>query len=421
MSSSPISRTIALIALAIVAALAAVSPASATPRATPYPLPADFALPNQPVTGPDGAVWVTDSSLGRIWRIAPRTGKIRSYDLGQQPTGITVAYGSMWVADAGGDAIHRVETDGSSTRIALRNGAFPTGIVKGPDGALWFTETHGDAIGRLALDGTITEYPLAPGVFAGEIVSGPDGALYFSEALGGKVGRITTSGAITEFALPGDAAMPGPIVATDGVLYVADRNNNTIDRMTTTGEVTDAFEVPRENADPLAMVAGADGALYIAEHMTGSISRMTLDGTFTKRYKVPGGWPDSITNGPDGSPWIGQGNLGQVVRLDVGLDAPVTAHGTTFAARAGVTATHTVAEFTDADPNARAGDYAVTISWGDGSTTGGTVSRAADGSFTVRGRHAYEKKGTRRVTVRIADGAGRGLDAKVTSTAVVSN
>jgi virginiamycin B lyase len=423
MSSSTLPRTIALIALAIVAALAAVaSPASAAPRATPYKLPADFALPNDLVAGPDGAMWVTDSSLGRIWRIAPRTGKIRSYGLGQMPSGITAADGSMWVADAGGDAIHRVETDGGATTYPLPAGAFPVDIVKGADGALWFTEAHGDKIGRITTSGEITEYPLpTAGAFAADIAAGPDGAIYFSESSAGKVGRIATSGEITEYAMPGDAALPGPIVAIDGVLYVSDRNNNTIDRMTTAGEFTDAFALPRENADPVAMVAGVDGALYISEHMTGVVSRMTPDGTFTKRYKVPGGRPDSIANGPDGALWIGQGNLGQVVRLDVGLDAPVTAHGATFATRAGVTATHTVAEFTDGDPNARASDYAVTISWGDGSTTGATVCRNADGSFTVRGRHSYEKKGTRRVTVRITDGVGRGLDGKVTSTAVIAN
>jgi hypothetical protein len=153
---------------------------------------------------------------------------------------------------------------------------------------------------------------------------------------------------------------------------------------------------------------------------TGLVSRMTTDGTFTKTYKVPGGWPDAITNGPDGALWVGQGNIGQVVRLDVGLDAPVTAHGATFEARAGAGARHTVAAFTDADPNARARDYAVTICWGDGATDGGWVRRADDGSFVVRGRHTYEKKGTRRVVVRVTDEVGRGLDAKVTSTAVVS-
>jgi virginiamycin B lyase len=421
MSSSSLPRTIALVALAIVAALTTiVSPASAAPRTTPYKLPADFALPNDLATGPDGAMWVTDSSLGRIWKIATN-GKIRSYDLGQQPAGITSAYGSLWVADASGDAIHRVETDGTATHYPLPQGAFPIDIVKGADGALWFTEGRGDKIGRITTDGHIDEYPLpTANAFAADIAAGPDGAVYFSESSTGKVGRITTAGEITEYTMPGDAALPGPIVSIGGVLYVSDRNNNTIDRMTTAGEFTDAFALPRENADPVAMVAGVDGALYISEHMTGSISRMTLDGTFTKRYKVPGGWPDAITNGPDGALWVAQGNIGQVTRLDVGLDAPVTAGATTFSARAGVTATHTVATFTDADPNARARDYAVTINWGDGETTGGWVRRAADGSFLVRGRHTYEKKGTRKVVVRITDGVGKGIDAKVTSTAVVS-
>jgi virginiamycin B lyase len=420
MSSSPLSRTIAFVALAIVALLAAVSPASAAPRVTPYKLPADFALPNDLTTGPDGAVWVTDSSLGQIWRIA-KNGKIRHYDLGQMPGGITTAYGSMWVADSGGDAIHRVETDGSSTRYPLPAGSFPIGIVKGADGALWFTEGHSNQIGRMTTDGHVDEYPIpTANAFAADIAAGPDGAIYFSEQLGGKIGRITTDGTVTEYTMPGTFPMPGGIVSIDGALYVTDYNNSTIDRMTTGGEFTDVFTLPRENATPLSMVAGVDGALYIAEHSTGSISRMTLDGTFTKRYKVPGGYPDAIANGPDGALWIAQGDVGQVTRLDVGLDAPVTATATTFEARVGKPATHTVATFIDADPNARPGDYAITINWGDGETSGGTVRRAADGSFVVRGRHTYDKKGTRRVLVLITDGVGKGIDARVASTAVVS-
>ena len=171
-----------LLAVVLTALLAvAVSPAAAHTRSTTVKLPAEFALPNDAVLGPDGAMWVTDSSLGRIWRIGSKQKKIRSYELGQQPTGITTGHGSMWVADAGGDAIHRVETDGSSVRYPLADGSFPTSIVKGPDGALWFTEAHGDAIGRLALDGTVTEYALTSAeAFAGYIEVGPYGAMWFS-------------------------------------------------------------------------------------------------------------------------------------------------------------------------------------------------------------------------------------------------
>ena len=98
----------------------------------------------------------------------------------------------------------------------------------------------------------------------------------------------------------------------------------------------------------------------------------------------------------------------------------MTAEATTFTAKAGRRETHTVATFTDANPNARARDYDVTINWGDGSASDGRVRRAADGSFKVRGRHTYAKAGTRRVTVIITDGVGKGVDARVISSAIVS-
>jgi hypothetical protein len=234
-------------------------------------------------------------------------------------------------------------------------------------------------------------------------------------------GRITTEGVVTEFDVPGENGMPGAIVAgPDGALYVAERNDNVISRVTTDGEFTDEFALPRENTDPLSMVKGVDGALYISEFMGGVVSRMTFDGTFTKAYRIPGGFNDRVLSAPDGALWVAQGSRGKVSRLDVGLDYPVTAEGTTFDARAGQSVTATVATFTDGDPDARPGDYDVAIGWGDGERSCGTVQRRADGSFAVRGTHSYAKAGARRVVVRITDGVGRGLDAKVTSWAVVA-
>jgi virginiamycin B lyase len=407
---------IAALALLLVSATAA----SASQRLTTYKLPAEFALPNDMTVGPDGATWVTDSSLGRIWRIAPN-GKIRSYELGQMPGAITVADGSLWVADSGGDAIHRVETDGSAVTYPLDANSFPTSIEVGPDGALWFTEARDDEIGRITLDGDVTEYALPTvNAFAGDIVAGPDGNLWFSEAGSGELGRITPAGVITEYDVPGDNPLPGPIVAgPDGALYLGERNDNVISRVTTEGTFTNEYTLPRENADPLSMVEGVDGALYISEFSSGVVSRMTFDGTFTNEYRIRGGSNDTIISAPDGALWVGQGSRGQVSRLDLRLDYPVTAQGTTFEARAGKTVNATVASFTDGDPDARPSDYDVTINWGDGDHSYGTVQRRADGTFAVRGTHRYAKQGSRKVVVRITDGVGRGLDAKVTSWAIV--
>jgi virginiamycin B lyase len=409
-------RVAAVVAMVVVAGLSATA-ANASQRLTTYTLP-DSGSPSDMVVGPDGATWVT--SYGQINRISA-SGRIRSYELGEQPGAIAVADGSMWVADAGGDAIHRVETDGSSQRYALDADSFPISITAGPDGALWFTEGRDDEIGRITLDGDITEYPLpTAGAFAGDITAGPDGALYFSEAVTGKVGRITTDGAVTEYDVPGDDPLPGAIVAgPDGELYVAERNDNVISRMTTAGEFTAEYELPRENTDPLSMVKGVDGALYISEFMGGVVSRMTFDGTFTKTYRIPGGFNDRVISAPDGALWVAQGSRGRVSRLDIGLDYPVTAEGTTFEARAGRSGNATVATFTDADPDAGARGYDALISWGDGDRSNGTVQQRADGSFAVKGKHTYAKQGSRKVVVRITDGVGKGLDAKVTSWATV--
>ena len=420
--TSRIRTALSTLALVVgVGLLLAVPSAQAGERVREYALPAEFAVPNDITAGPDGALWAPDGSLGVVWRITT-SGRISSFETGVQPAGIASAHGALWVTDASGDKIVRLALDGTTTDYPLpRRDSFPIGIVEGSDGALWFTEGRGDKIGRLALDGTITEYPIPTrGAFAGDIARGPDGNVWFTEQVGDKIGRVTPSGEVTEFPLAA-GTLPGPIVAgPDGAMWFTERNTNAIARITTAGEITDEFPLPTEFADPGGLVAGPDGALWIAQRDAGTIARMTLDGTVTREFRVPSGAMDSLTNGPDGALWFTQGSIGQIGRLDIGFDPPVTATGTTFSARAFVSKTHTVATFRDADPNARPADYAVTIRWGDGSRSAGTVRRAAGGGFEVRGRHAFFATGTRRVVVRITDGVGKGLDAKAQSTAIVS-
>ena len=52
-----------------------------------------------------------------------------------------------------------------------------------------------------------------------------------------------------------------------------------------------------------------------------------------------------------------------------------------------------VATFTDADRAATPGIYVVTIAWGDGTTSGGTVSGPTGGPFIVKGSHVFADEG----------------------------
>jgi virginiamycin B lyase len=397
-------------AAALVAALAlSAGSAQASQRVTEIPLRAQYAVPGDIVAGPDGAMYAADSGLGKVWRIADN-GRVRSYDVGGGVTGITSAYGALWVSERDGSQIVKLGLDGTKTAYPVSQGAFPTDIVLGSDGALWFAESRGNAIGRLTKDGDLTEYPLpTPDAFIADLVAGPDGALWFTESNTNKIGRITTAGEITEYTLPGAESMPSGItVGPDGALWFTELNGNKIGRMTTDGVLTHEHPIPVENATPISIVAGPDGAIYYTQHSDGSIARMALDGTVTKRYRLPSGYPDGLGVGPDGDLWFTQGSHAQVGRIDLRWDPPIVASPTTFAMKRWVSAERTVATFTDADPEDR---YDVTIKWGDGTTTAGWVRRTANG-YEVRGRHTYDRAKTYKVTVRIDT-------TKVESTAVV--
>jgi N-acetylneuraminic acid mutarotase len=65
-----------------------------------------------------------------------------------------------------------------------------------------------------------------------------------------------------------------------------------------------------------------------------------------------------------------------------------------------------VASFSDADPNAAAGDYTATINWGDGHQTTGSVVANGSGGFNVIGTNTYNVAGTMPISVTVTDSGG---------------
>jgi len=270
----------------------AASPA-ATATVTSFALPTGYSWPASIVSGPDGALWFTES--GRIGRITT-SGALREYPV---PGGRSVA-----------------------------------SITRGPDGALWFTEPASSRIGRITTSGAITEFTV-PGIcMAGygcptipkpqAIVTGPDGALWFTEQIfsrslsrtsAGKLVRLTTAGAFTEFSIPGGSSKvttpnPGDIaVGPDGALWFTDSFERRIWRATTAGALS---STPESFGAPVAIAAGSDGALWFTA--AGQLGRITTSGAVTGRA-VPAGPNGSslgdIALGSDGSLWFAQYDLTQ--------------------------------------------------------------------------------------------------------------
>jgi streptogramin lyase len=255
---------------------------------TEFPIPTPNSGPTGIATGPDGNLWFTETSAGKIGRIT---------------------------------------TGGTVSEFALPNPRDePEGIAQGPDGNLWFTEVFGDAIGRISTNGEITEFPLPSEVSRPTgIASGPDRNLWFTEEQGDRIGEITPTGRITEFPVPAPGSPRSGIAAgPDGNLWFTDWNG--IGRITPTGEITEfpAGEAGFESAAGIA--AGSDGNLWFAEEVTNSISRITTSGTVTQ-FRVPQSFPvkaspTSITSGSGGYLWFTESAADKIGRLDPGGPVP---------------------------------------------------------------------------------------------------
>ncbi len=137
--------------------------------------------------------------------------------------------------------------------------------------------------------------------------------------------------------------------------------------------------------------------------------------------------PQAVEAAPSEVPGIGKAlaiTAGgySTIALTQGKDQAITAtggnsvNGTEAAAASG-----TLASFTDPDPAAKASEYTASISWGDGTSTAGTISGPTGGPFTVTGSHTYADEGSYPIKVTITDTDNTSNSATVDDTATIGD
>jgi hypothetical protein len=99
-------------------------------------------------------------------------------------------------------------------------------------------------------------------------------------------------------------------------------------------------------------------------------------------------------------------------------DAALTWLGHDLTGTAGQSVSGVVAHFSDANPAAGAGDFSAQITWGDGTSSSGSVSAAAGGGFDVSGTHTYNPAGSYPISTSITDVGGS--TATTSSTAQIA-
>ena len=156
--------------------------------------------PHDVAPAPDGTVWYTAQSAGKLGRLDPRTGQVQEVDLGQgsAPHGVIVGPdGAAWVTDQGANAIVRVDPESAETRSF----GMPDGRRAGPhtatfddDGILWFTGQGGGVIGRLEPSSgkvDLFDAPRGPGPYGIDAV--PGGDVWYASLAGSYLGQCRSN------------------------------------------------------------------------------------------------------------------------------------------------------------------------------------------------------------------------------------
>ncbi len=247
--------------------------------------------------GPDGSLYIADTSNNRVRRVGP--------------DGIITTVAGTGVAGFSGDG-------GPATAAQL---GVPYDVAVAPDGSIYIADKGNYRIRRVAPDGIITtvmgtgvpgiirdgtpatEASLPESSFSGGIAVGGDGSFYipFYQQIKrvGSDGIISTIAGTGEPGYSGDGGpataaqlrSPGDVaVGPDGSLYIADWGNYRVRRVGPDGIITTVAGTGREGYSgdggpataarltPWGIDVGADGSLYI---LAGNVRRVEPGGTIT--------------------------------------------------------------------------------------------------------------------------------------------
>jgi len=244
-----------------------------------------FALPfarmagiHSAVPAPDGTVWFTEASLGKIGRLDPATKEITEYQNSPLPDGrrtgshtIRVApNGLVWVS--GGPAISLFDPKTEQFKHFGLGGTY--GVEAGQNGDQWFTSFVEDGpIGRVSRDGVLTKFDPPTKGKPQRLELDGDGIVWFSERRGNKIGRLDPkSGQFTEFALPGPEASPYAIgVDRDHMIWYSSHEQDTLGRLDPkTGEVIE-YPYPHSEISMREFFVDAQGRMWYASSVNNKV------------------------------------------------------------------------------------------------------------------------------------------------------
>jgi virginiamycin B lyase len=240
--------------------------------------------PHDVYPAPDGMVWFTAQSAGKLGRLDPRTGR--------------------------------------SDLIALGPGAAPHGVIVGPDGAAWVTEGGQNAIARVdPATRAVKLFPLPKERSDANLNTATfdhRGGLWFT-GQNGVYGRLDTkTGMVSVFDAPRGPGPYGIATTPDGQVFFASLAGNFIGQIDPeTGTVT-VLEPPVPRQGARRVWSDSHGALWVTGWNSGDLFRYDSKTKRWARWHLPGGRPQPYAVYVDGDDmvWVSDWGANAILRFD---------------------------------------------------------------------------------------------------------
>jgi peptide/nickel transport system substrate-binding protein len=252
-----------------------------------------------------------DVGVSRLAAVAMDSGDVTGMTaLARAPAAVASGMGSLWVAEASGQTVSRIDPQSGNVVDRIQVAGEPGSIVAGGD-AIWVASTVGGTISRIDPDtDTVTQTvkvgggSAAAAFFGGEslwVADPTDQRLIELEAKTGSVRRTLTLD-----------LRPTTLAVGDGVIWVGDETANLVEQIAATSGKT--LATTHVGNGPAALALGA-GSVWVANALDGTVSKIEPD-TAAVVATIPVGSGPSALVVADRSVWAANQYSGTVTEID---------------------------------------------------------------------------------------------------------
>ena len=252
-------------------------------------------------------LWVTNADGHSVSRVDTDDRAVeQTVTVGSGPAGVAVASDAVWVANSRDGTVSRIDTATNTEVDRIRVGTNPTGVAAGA-GAVWVANSGDRTISRIdPRSGEVTTIDVnaAPT----ELAVG-DGAVWMTSASSRTVSRIDPGSQRVVASRPVGAG-PGGIAFGHGAVWVANTLDGTVSRIDpATVAVTETIFVGN---GPNAIAVGRD-AVWVAEEFADVVDRIDPGTRRVDERIAVGSRPTALAHA-GGSLWVGARNSGTAHR-----------------------------------------------------------------------------------------------------------